>query len=141
MNTKKTIQWDGCPVRFAAGIFGDKWAMLIIRDLLFKGKRYYGEFTDEDEAISTNILADRLKKLEENQIITKKRDPDNQAKFIYSLTTKGLSLLPIMLDIIDWSEKFDPNTEVPQAFIQPLRENRTAFEEELRLQLEKDMGI
>lgn len=141
MSTKKSIKWEGCPIRFAAGIFGDKWAMLIIRDLLFKGKRYYGEFTDDHEAISTNILADRLKKLEESDIVSKMRDPNNQAKFIYSLTAKGISLLPIMLDIIDWSEKFDPNTEVPEDFIAPLRNNRPAFEKELRQNLEKDMGI
>ena len=60
MTAKRKQEWDGCPIRFGLGIFGDKWTLLIIRDLMFKERRYYGEFLAAGEGISTNILADRL---------------------------------------------------------------------------------
>jgi len=123
--------WEGCPIRFGMGIFGDKWTLLIVRDLMFKGKKHYGEFTDAEEKISTNILADRLAKLLENGIISKQSDPLNKSKYIYKLTRKGLDLLPMMLAMIDWSEKYDAHTEVPKEFIRKLRRNQAEFEQEL----------
>lgn len=105
------------------GIFGDKWTLLIVRDLMFKGKKRYGEFTDPDEGISTNILADRLAKLVENGIAEKERDPENGARFVYRLTEKGKDLLPVMLAIIDWAVKYDSNTEAPQEFVEQLRKD------------------
>ena len=90
---------------------------------MFKGKKYYGEFTDPEENISTNILADRLIKLQKHGIVTKQRDPENKSRFIYGLSQQGMDLLPVMLAIIDWSEKYDPNTGVPRDFIHDLRED------------------
>ena len=112
-------------------IFGDKWTLLIIRDLMFKRKKHFGEFTDPEENIATNILANRLKKLEHDGIVTRQRDSVSRAKFNYKLTTKGLELMPMMLDIIDWAEKHDPKTEVPKEFIRSLRRNRSAFQKRL----------
>ena len=123
MANNREETWDDCPIRFGMGIFGDKWTLLIVRDLMFKGKKYYGEFTDPEENISTNILADRLIKLQKHEIVTKQRDPENKSRFIYSLSQKGMDLLPVMLAIIDWSEKYDPNTGVPRDFIHDLRED------------------
>lgn len=134
-NPSKSGVWEGCPIRFGMGLFGDKWTLLIVRDLMFKGKRYYGEFTDPEEGISTNILADRLQKLVANGIAEKQRDPDNLSKFIYRLTEKGKELLPVMLSIIDWAEKHDPNTEVPREFIKKLRSNPVSLREEILEQL------
>ena len=131
----KAAVWEGCPIRFGMGIFGDKWTLLIIRDLMFKGKQYYGEFTNPEEGISTNILADRLQKLAGNGLIKKERDPDNKAKFIYRLTDKGKELLPVMLAIIDWAEKHDANTEVPREFIRKLRQDPEALRTEVLNQL------
>ena len=131
MANKRTDVWEGCPIRFGMGIFGDKWTLLIVRDLMFKGKKHFGEFTDPEENISTNILADRLARLQENGIVTKERDPDNRSKFVYSLSKKGLDLLPVMLAIIDWSEKYDDNTEVPKAFIRKLRRDPAALKKEI----------
>lgn len=131
MANKRTDVWEGCPIRFGMGIFGDKWTLLIVRDLMFKGKKHFGEFTDPEENISTNILADRLARLQQNGIVTKERDPDNRSKFVYSLSKKGLDLLPVMLAIIDWSEKYDDNTEVPKAFIRKLRRDPAALKKEI----------
>ena len=131
MVTKGGDVWEGCPIRFGMGIFGDKWTLLIIRDLMFKGKKHYGEFTDPEENISTNILADRLTKLQDNGIVTKQRDPENKTKYVYGLTQMGIDLLPVMLSIIDWSEEYDENTEVPREFIKKLRRDPARLKTEI----------
>ena len=132
MSKKRDEEWDGCPIRFAMGVFGDKWTLLIIRDLMFKGKKYYGEFTDPEENISTNILADRLARLQQVGIATKERDRANGSKYVYRLTPKGMDLLPVMLSIIDWSEKYDDNTEVPRDFIRRLRNDPTGLQKDIK---------
>jgi len=109
-------------VRFGMSQFGDKWSFLLIRDLMFKGRKYYNEFLDAGEGISTNILANRLAELEKQGIIDKRQDPIKRSKNIYSLTKKGVDLMPMMLAMIDWSEQYDDKTEVPQEFITALRE-------------------
>lgn len=112
---------NGCPVRYGLGLFGDKWSLLIIRDMMFFGRRYYGDFLTAGEGISTNILADRLAQLEASSIISKSPDPTHGKKFVYRLTQKGLDLMPVMFAIIDWSEKYDEQTEVPEEFVRDLR--------------------
>lgn len=97
--------------------FGDKWTLLIVRDLMFKGKRSYSEFLQSDEKIATNILADRLKKLEDNGVVEKNVASDNRSKLIYTLTDKGKDLLPIMLEITAWSAKHDAASNTPSSFL------------------------
>ncbi|NRA22046.1 MAG: helix-turn-helix transcriptional regulator [Oceanospirillaceae bacterium] len=131
MVDKKTKDWSGCPVRFGMSQFGDKWSFLIIRDLMFKGRQYYHEFIDAGEGISTNILASRLADLENNGIITKRRDPQKGSRYLYRLTKKGVDLMPMMLAMIDWSEKYDSGTEVPKRFIDQLRNNPDQLQQEI----------
>ena len=95
-----------CPLNFGLEMFGDKWTLLIIRDLMFFGKRYYGEFLESAEGISTNTLADRLAMLEKEQIIVKKKSKEHKQKLIYSLTQKGIDLVPVMMAIGMWSEQY-----------------------------------
>jgi DNA-binding HxlR family transcriptional regulator len=111
----------GCPIRYGLGLFGDRWSLLIIRDLMFLGRRSYGDFLSAGEGISTNILADRLAQLEVGGIVTKSHDPEHGKKFIYRLTEKGLDLMPVLFAIIDWSEKYDEQTAVPKKFIENVR--------------------
>ncbi|AXN34232.1 MULTISPECIES: winged helix-turn-helix transcriptional regulator [Vibrio] len=132
MVDKKTKEWSGCPVRFGMSQFGDKWSFLILRDLMFKGKHYYQEFLEAGEGISTNILASRLADLESNGLISKQRDAVKRSKFVYTLTDKGIDLLPMMLAMIDWSEKYDAKTEVPSDFIRKLRRDPESLHQELR---------
>ena len=95
-----------CPLNFGMEVFGDKWTLLIIRDLMFFGKRYYGEFLESAEGISTNILADRLAMLEKQKIIVKKKSKEHKQKLIYSLTQKGIDLLPVVVTIGLWSDQY-----------------------------------
>ena len=83
-----------CPLSYSLDVFGDKWSLLIIRDLMFSNKCTYNDFIKSDEGIATNILAARLKSLEENGIIDKLEHPDSKAKKLYKLTNKGIELLP-----------------------------------------------
>ena len=106
-----------CPVTFALDIFGDKWSLLILRDIVFKGKRHYREFLASPEKISTNILADRLKHLEATGLLSKARDMQNRSKFVYRLTDKGKDLLPLLLELIRWSATHDPQPGVPDCII------------------------
>ena len=108
---------SNCPINFVLETFGDKWTLLIIRDLMFKGKTTYGEFLQSDDRISTNILADRLGRLEEHEIVRKTVAPDNRSKLIYTLTAKGKDLLPIMLEITAWSARHDETTNTAASFL------------------------
>lgn len=95
-----------CPLNFGLEIFGDKWSLLIIRDLMFFGKRYYNEFLASEECISTNLLAERLAMLEKEKIIKKERDKSHKQKMLYTLTEKGIDLAPVLINIGLWSEKY-----------------------------------
>lgn len=95
-----------CPISSALDIVGDKWSLLIIRDLALVGKKTFGELSSSGEKIASNILSSRLKFLEETGIITKSRVPDNKKTNIYALTEKGLDFLPVIVEYILWSDKY-----------------------------------
>ena len=96
-----------CPFRFGLGVFGDRWSLLIIRDMMFSGHTRFQQFLDAGEGISTNVLADRLSQLEERGIISRRKDPANGRQVLYELTDKGKDLRPVMLAVVDWAEKHD----------------------------------
>jgi DNA-binding HxlR family transcriptional regulator len=96
---------SNCPMNLGIEVFGDKWSLLIIRDMMFENKRHFGELRLSEEKIASNILTDRLAMLEKEGIITKSPDPEHKQGFIYSLTMKGIDLLPILKEIGAWSIK------------------------------------
>jgi len=98
-----------CPIGCSLDVFGDKWSLLIIRDIMLRGKSSYSEFLESEEKIATNILVNRLNLLEAEKILTKQVSPKNKSKFIYSLTKKGIDLLPILIEIMDWGAKYNEN--------------------------------
>jgi len=136
MKRNKKKYRSHCPINFAQETFGDKWSLLIIRDLMFKGKKYYGEFLNSDEKISTNILADRLEKLEADGLITKAIDKENNSKYLYALTEKGVDLMPMLLEMIAWSAKYDNKTGTPAEFIKKLKKDKGSLIHELLASLE-----
>ncbi len=100
-----------CPQYLALEAFGDKWTLLIIRDMMIDGKKYFREFLQSKEKIATNILANRLQVMEEEGIIHKKKDPSHKQKIIYLLTEKGVDLFPILIENARWSLKYKPVNE------------------------------
>jgi DNA-binding HxlR family transcriptional regulator len=99
-----------CPINLGLEIFGDAWTLLVLRDLMFGGKRHFRELLHSDEGISSNILADRLKRLCDRGILTKRDDPTHKQKAIYSLTERGIALLPVLLQVGAWSRAHLPET-------------------------------
>jgi DNA-binding HxlR family transcriptional regulator len=106
-----------CPISFALDLFGDRWSLLIIRDVVFKKKCHFREFLTSPEKISTNILAARLAKLEANNLLIKTVDPENASGFIYRLTSKGRDLVPLLLEMTSWSAKHDPTSVLSDSVI------------------------
>jgi DNA-binding HxlR family transcriptional regulator len=135
METDKTR--SDCPVSRTLDVFGDKWSLLIIRDLMFGNKCTYNDFLKSDEGIATNILASRLKGLEENGIIEKSPHPDSKAKIMYKLTTKGIDLLPIIMEIYIWSEKYFPMSAELKAIIKEAKKDKEKFAKQIAKGLKK----
>lgn len=134
---KASPRRSDCPISYALDIFGDKWTLLVIRDLLFKQKRRYGQFALSEEKISTNILADRLVKLEAAGLITKGSDPANARQFLYTLTPKALDLAPMLVEMILWSAKHDPDSAASRQFVRKAQEDRDKLLQEIRSGVDK----
>jgi DNA-binding HxlR family transcriptional regulator len=103
---------SGCPINLTLEVVGDKWSLLVIRDMMFGNRRHFRELlTRSEEGISSNILADRLKTLLDQGIITRDDDPAHKQKGIYSLTEQGVELLPILAQMAGWGFKYLPVSE------------------------------
>jgi DNA-binding HxlR family transcriptional regulator len=100
-----------CPVNFALEAFGDRWTLLILRDIIFRGKRTYGEFLKSEEGFSTNILASRLSHLIEAGILVRERHETDGRKDIFTLTEKGLDIIPVLFEMVVWSARYDDQSE------------------------------
>jgi DNA-binding HxlR family transcriptional regulator len=94
---------SGCPLNASVEVLGDRWSLLIIRDMMLRNFRSYKEFLGSYERIATNILADRLRNLEAHGIITPERDPSDGRKVIYTLTEKGIDLAPVLTEMVLWA--------------------------------------
>jgi DNA-binding HxlR family transcriptional regulator len=119
-----------CPISLSLEVFGDSWTLLILRDMMFGGKRHFREMLQSDEHISSNILADRLKTLVEHGLLTKTDDPTHRQKAVYSLTEKGIALLPVIVQIGAWGSRYVPASKKldarSRAFIRELQEGGPA---------------
>lgn len=132
----KAKKRSDCPVSNSLDIWGDKWSLLIIRDLMETKERTYGDFLKSPEGIATNILAARLQNLEENKLIEKSDHPDSKAKVLYKLTKKGIDLLPIMVEINLWAEKYFPIPADRKAMLKEVKKDKIAFIKSMTKELE-----
>lgn len=123
-----------CAVNYGVEIFGDRWSLLIIRDVVFTGKKTYGEFLKSEEGIATNVLASRLAFLEEQGILFRAPNPDDKRKDFYTLTEKGLDLIPIVLSVVLWSAKYDSKSYVRRSkqFVARITQNPMQVGEEVK---------
>lgn len=113
---KRQDQKSHCAVNFALEVIGDPWSLLIVRDIAFNGKHTFNEFLASEERIARNILASRLAQLERNGILIKRTDPQDRRALLYSLTEKGVDLIPVLFELSKWSVKYDPNTAASKEF-------------------------
>lgn len=132
MPSKSSKRVSGCPIAFGLDIFGDRWTLLVVREIMLYGKRTYSEFLQAEEGVATNILVDRLKHLEAEGILIKERDPENRRSFIYTLTKKGLDLAPVLIEIIIWSGMYDQRPGAMRDVLEKIQKDRAGFEALLR---------
>ncbi|SRR5258708_6965027 len=116
---------SGCPLNASVEILGDRWSLLIIRDMMLRGFRTYKEFLGSYEKIATNILADRLRKLIAHGIIDAQPDPTDGRRLIYSLTPKGIDLAPVLTEMVLWAAGHE-HTE-NQALVQQIQTDKKQF--------------
>ena len=129
--TPKSKRRSGCPVSISLDIIGDRWSLLIIRDLMVRGYRTFREFEESGEKIATNILTDRLRKLESTGIIATEVDENDQRRVNYRLTKKGIDLAPVLLELLIWGARHE-KTEAPCAVIEKMIEHRQALLSEVQ---------
>lgn len=124
---KKEKKRSDCPISCSLDVWGDKWSLLIIRDLMVSKECTYGDFLKADEKIATNILASRLQTLEGNGLITKSDHPESKAKVLYKLTQKGIDLLPVMIEINLWAERYYNIPEAQKEILQEVKKDKEGF--------------
>jgi DNA-binding HxlR family transcriptional regulator len=121
-----------CPIVGALDLVGDRWSLVIVRDLMFKGLREYGQFLAAGERIATNILAERLERLTCAGLIERAEHPTDGKKYVYRLTEKGVDLAPLMIELAVWGAKHVPDNAAPAAVIQQMRTAREKVIQQLR---------
>ncbi len=125
MPGQKPKRRSECPLNASVEMLGDRWSLLIIRDMMLRGFRTYKEFMECYEGIATNILADRLKKLVAYGIITAEPDPSDGRKLIYSLTAKGIDLAPVLTEMVLWAAAHEDTGN--QALVRLMRADKEKF--------------
>jgi DNA-binding HxlR family transcriptional regulator len=130
-STRRSERRSGCPISTALDLVGDAWSLLIVRDLMFKGLRTFNEFLNAGEGIASNILSDRLARLERGGILTKERDPQDARRYVYRLTEKGIDLAPALLEIVLWAARYEA-TDAPESTLGEMRSHRERFLAEVR---------
>jgi DNA-binding HxlR family transcriptional regulator len=122
---------SGCPIALSLEMLGDPWTLLIVRDLMFKGRKTFNDFLGAEEGIATNILTDRLARLEENDVIDKAQDQQDRRRFIYRLTAKGIALAPMLVELVVWAAAHE-RTDAPVEVVKAMRTDREGFLRQVR---------
>ena len=123
---------SNCPIAYALDFVGDKWTLIVLRDLIMARKRHFRELLAGSEGIATNILASRLKLLEAAGLVTRRLDPAEARRVIYEPTEKALDLVPVLIELMRWSTKYDPKSAAPQRFVRRLARDREGLIADLR---------
>ncbi|SDQ04110.1 transcriptional regulator, HxlR family [Chryseobacterium soldanellicola] len=131
---EKSVMRSDCPISCTLDVLGDKWSLLIMRDLLFFNINSFGGFLVSDEKIARNILADRLNDLTERKFIIKEVSPDNKSKFLYYPTEKAIDLVPLLLQLAAWSEKHTSSCR-PKSEVAAFRNSKGKAMKELKMRV------
>ena len=138
MGKKKRAWRSGCPLNASVEILGDRWSLLIIRDMMLRGATTFKDFLEGFERIATNVLADRLKRLEEFGVIEKRMDARDGRKTNYKLTQKGIDLAPVLTEMVLWAAEHE-DTENPE-LVAMMKKDRKGFEAGIREEWERGRG-
>ncbi len=118
---------SACPISFALDLLGDRWTLLVVRDLVFMGKCRFSEFLASPEGVATNVLSDRLQSLEAAGLIAGSQDPDDGRRILYRLTDKGIGLIPTLLELARWGARNDPKTGAPAEMVERMETDRAGL--------------
>ena len=121
---RQATRRSDCPISFALDTFGDRWSLLVMRDLLFQEKDQFRDFAASEERIASNILADRLQRLEQAGLIMKVSGPGGRERTAYRATDKGKDLIPVLLEMMLWSARYDPDTGAPEQLLAELERDQ-----------------
>ena len=132
MKKKLPPRRSDCPIACALDLIGDRWTLLVLRDLIMVRKRHFRELLACNEGIATNILASRLKLLEAAGLATRQVDDGQARRVVYKPTEKALDMLPVLVELIRWSLKYSPGSAIPAQFARRLARDRESFIAELR---------
>lgn len=116
-----------CPLANALDLLGDRWTLLVLRDLIFYNRREFGELIEGGEGIATNVLTERLGRLCSSGLVARFDHPTNGKKYIYRVTEQGIDLIPMMIELVIWSERHLPAVRVPPERMAPLVKDRKNF--------------
>ncbi len=130
---KRTDRKSDCAINFFLEVFGDPWSLLIVRDIVYFGKRTFGEFLASDERIGTSVLAHQLANLENQGVLTRHTDPTDGRKEVYELTERGLDLIPVLVDLAEWGAAHDPRSGANRRWMTVVRHNRDAVIKLMRI--------
>lgn len=134
---KKIKKRSECPISSALDLVGDKWSLIIIRDIALSGKNTYNEFLKSEEKIATNVLADRLSMLIDVGILVAEEHPESKAKIFYRLSNQGIDLLPVLIELILWSDKYLSISPQAKQFAKQLRKDKEAIVKQISSSLRK----
>lgn len=132
MNDRMRPRRSNCPIARALDYVGDRWTLVVLRDLIMVRKRYFQELLEGHEQIASNILASRLKLLARAGMVTRQRDPAQPRRVLYAPTGKALDLIPVMLELMNWSSKYDPKSAAPAQLARRIAEDRDRFIADIR---------
>lgn len=128
---------SGCPINHAVEILGDRWTLLVLRDVMFNGMDTFSALKDMPEGIATNILVDRLAALQEADVLRREPDPEDGRRVRYRLTNHGRRLVPLMLELMVWSRHHTPNVDVTLEVVQGIEADRDGAAAEVLRRLEQ----
>lgn len=126
-----------CPISYSLELFGDRWSLLILRDLAFRDACYFQDFLDSSEGIASNILSDRLGRLEGHGIVEKHPDPNDGRRYVYRLGHAGLDLIPVLVDLTIWGGRHDPTSGYPRPRLARMERDREGAIEYYRRRAEE----
>jgi len=137
---KEIIARSECPLSYSLDLFGDRWTLLVLRDMIFFGKCSYSDFLNSYEKIASNILTDRLSALHANGFVTKHTSPSKKSKFLYTLTDKAIALIPAITEIILWGDEHTP-FRMPQLLGEMLKKNKHKTLASLAIKLKRERDL
>ena len=132
---------SGCPISFALEIFGDRWTLIVLRDLLLRSRTRYRELLACEEGIATNVLADRLKRLERRGLIRKERDSEDARQFVYKPTQLAVNLVPMLLEMAAWGIKNNAHARVKPDLIRRFETDRDKVIAEIQARVRREGGF